>query len=424
MTRCVFALLLAAVGGPAVAENWPQWRGPKNDGISSETGLPAEWGPDKNVVRKVPLPGPGSGTPCVWGDKMYFTAQVGDQVVLLCYGTDGSEKWRRVMAAGGPGKTRGDEGGNQASATCSTDGKRVYAFTGLGVLGAYDPNSGEPVWEVNTQERYGKFVLQFGAHWTPVLYQDRIYTALLHRGGQHLIAFDAATGKELWKAERASDSPPGTESPDVYTSPLIWDGDGGPLLVVHGNDYCTAHRLTDGSEVWRVTELNPKASYNRAWRAVSNPLVTPDLIVVPSCKNGVTVAIDPRKAKGDIGPGNPAEVWRRPKGTPDVPAPTRVGDVVYLMGEKGTLTAVDAKTGKDLYSEPITNQRHRGSPLFVDGKLIAVGRDGTMPVVKAGREFELLSTNKLPDTFTASPVASGGRLYLRGWNNLWVIGTK
>lgn len=423
--RRVFALLLAAVGGPALAENWPQWRGPKNDGVSSETGLPAEWGPTKNVVWKAAMPGPGSSTPCVWGDRMYFTAQVGDNVVLLCLGTDGKEKWRRVMAVGGPGKTRGDEGGNLASASCSTDGKRVYAFAGSGTLGAYDAATGHPVWQIDTQKTYGDFAIQFGVHWTPVLYKDRLYVTLLHRKGQYLLAFDAATGNQLWKADRVSDSPPGVESPDVYTSPVVWEGEGGPLLVVHGNDYCTAHNLADGSEVWRVTGLNPKGpGYNSHWRAVSSPLVTPDLIVVPSCKNGVTIALDPRKAKGEVGPGSPAELWRLPKGTPDVPSPLRVGGMVYLMGEKGKLTALDAATGKEFYGEAVTNERHRANPVYADGKLFLVGRDGTMPVVKSGTEFELLAKNKLPDTFTASPVVSGGRLYLRGWNSLWAIGSK
>jgi outer membrane protein assembly factor BamB len=72
----------------------------------------------------------------------------------------------------------------------------------------------------------------------------------------------------------------------------------------------------------------------------------------------------------------------------------------------------------------VTNERHRPSPVFVDGKIVLVGRDGTIPVVKPGRQFELIAKNKLPDTFTASPAVAGGRLYLRGWNHLWAIGAK
>lgn len=423
--RILLATLLGMTAGQVRAENWPQWRGPKNDGHSTETGIPAEWGPDKNIVWKVPMPGPGSSTPCVWGDRMFFTAQAGGDVVLLCYGTDGQQKWRRVMGTGGLAKMMRDEGGNLASASCSTDGKRVYAFVGSGRLGAYDLATGQPAWEIDTQDRYGQFAIQFGGHWTPVLYKDHLYVTLMHRKGQYLIALDAASGEQLWKVDRASDSPPNVESPDVYASPVMWEGDGGPLLVVHGNDYCTAHRLADGVEVWRVVGLNPKGNqYNRHWRAVSSPLVTPDLIVVPSCKNGVTVAVDPRKAKGEIAPGTPGELWRLPRGTPDVPSPLLFEGVVYLMRENGILETYDVKTASQIYSEKVTNERHRANPTYVDGKLILVGRDGTMPVAKAGREFDLLTKNKLPDTFTASPAISGGRVYLRGWNSLWAIGSK
>ena len=420
--RILFAALLASLtAAPAFADNWPQWRGPKNDGHSTETGLPTEFGPDTNLVWKCPMPGPGAATPCIWGDKIFLTGAVGNDQILFCVGTDGKEKWSRKMGSG-KATYRGDEG-NMASASCSTDGERVYAFVGSGKLGAYTL-AGEPIWEHDLQEEYGSFKIQFGGHWTPVLFDGRLYFQLFHRATQKLIAFDAATGKVVWAADRTSDSKPGTESPDVYASPFIYTGEGGPLLIAHGNDYCTAHTLTDGSEVWRVAGLNPKDNYNRAWRAVSSPLVTPELIVVPSCKRGVTVAVDPAKAKGTIAPGNPAEEWRLERGTPDVPSPIRVGEVVYLMTEKGSLTAIDLKTGEVLLDERITNERHRANPLFADGKLYLLGREGTFVVVKPGREFEVLAKNKLPDTFTASPAVSNGRMYLRGTKYLWAFGKE
>ena len=416
----VLALLTAL---PVFAENWPQWRGPKNDGHSSEKGLPSKWAAEENVIWKAPLPGPGASTPAIWGDKLFLTAQEGENLVLICIGTDGKEKWKRPVGAG-VGKYRGDEG-NMASASCTTDGKRVYAFVGSGTVGAYEPDTGKPIWEFNVQDKYGKFQIQFGAHWTPVLHKDRLYLMVIHRGARFLLALDAATGVPLWKVERKSDSPPGVESPDVYASPFIWEGaNGAALLIAHGDDYCTAHKLEDGSEVWRVVGLNPKDKYNRAWRGVSSPLVTADLIVVPSCKNGVTVGVKPDGAKGEIAPGNSAELWRLPKGTPDVPSPVRVGDIVYIMRENGLLMAHEATTGKLIYEEKVTNERHRANPVVADGKLYLVGREGTMPVVKAGKEFDLVAKNKLPDTFTSSPAISNGRIYLRGWNYLWAIGEK
>lgn len=416
--------LLAAVAPIALAENWPQWRGPKNDGHSSETKLPSKWSETENVVWKCKLPGPGAGTPCVWDDKIFFTA-VGEKALLLvCVGTDGQIKWEKAIGSGNKA-ARNDEG-NSASASCSTDGERVYAFVGDGHLVAYD-FAGNEKWAVDCAKAYGPFKIQFGAHWSPVLHKGKLYVAVMHRDLQQVVCFDAKTGKEEWKADRKSDSPAGVESPDVYASPFMWEKGDKAALIVHGNDYCTAHDLKDGHELWRVTELNPKKSYNRTWRAVSSPLVTPDLIVVPSCKNGVTVAVDPSKAKGDIGPGDKqaGELWRMAKDTPDVPCPILVGDTLFFWKEEKRLMAFEAKTGKKTGELELTSERHRASPVYADGKLIVVGRDGTMAVIDPKPQPELLGEKlKLKDTFTASPAVSGGRIYLRGWNYLWAIGTK
>lgn len=402
----------------AQADNWPQWRGPKNDGHSAETGLPTKWDATTNVVWKSPLSGMGASTPCVWGDAIFITTQEGADLFVKCLGTDGKPRWSEKLGTSRGKAYRNDEG-NDASASCSTDGKHVFAFAGSGHVAAFD-FKGKRVWGFDAQEKYGDFSIQFGVHQTPVLHKNRLYLSLLHRKAQLLVALDTANGNEVWKHSRTSDGR--GESPDVYASPFVWEKGADALLISHGNDYCTAHKLDTGEEVWRVTELNPKAKYNMAWRAVSSPLVTPDLIVVPSCKRGVTVAVDPAKAKGKIEPGNSAEVWRLPKDTPDVPSPLLVGEHVYIMGEGGTLYCYEAKTGKSVYSEKVTNMRHRANPLYADGKLYLVGRDGTVVVVKAGATFEILATNKLPDTFTASPAIANGRIYLRGFQNLWAIG--
>jgi outer membrane protein assembly factor BamB len=427
-------LLLAgaflALAGPAFADNWPQWRGPKNDGLSPEKGLPTEFGPDKNVAWKTKLPGRGSSTPCVWGGHIFLTATDGKESVLLCYGTDGQEKWQKPMGPGRAGfkGAKGGKGGmdgegDDASASCSTDGKHVWAFVGTGKLACFD-FAGTQVWETNLQS-YGKFAGGgYGIHWTPVLYKGRLYVQVFHRwypdrSMQKLIALDAATGKEVWAVDRKGYGI--GESPDTYASAFVWEGDGGPLLIAHGNDFCTAHKLDTGDEVWRVMGLNPGGS--GAWRFVSCPLVTPDLIVVPSCKNGPTVGLNPVGAKGAIEPGNPAELWRL-KETPDVISPLRVGEIVYLMRD-GPLTAVEAKTGTQIYRKDLAKQIHRANmAATADGLIYVVGREGAVDVVQAGREFKQVAANALPDKFYASPAIANGRLYLRGWDHLWAIGTK
>jgi outer membrane protein assembly factor BamB len=436
VTRRILAagLLAAVVAVPAAAENWPQWRGPKNDGHSAETGLPAEFGPDKNVIWKLKMPGPGESTPCVWGDRMFFTSYVGpEQVVLMCVGTDGKEKWRKpLIKSDVEREKKNPDSATNASASCSTDGKHVWSYAGgrqTGLLTCHTVD-GTPVWEKDIPKTYGAFGIQFGTHWTPCLHDGRLYLMVMHKNAQKLVCLTAATGAEVWQVVREGADMPGaknrTESSDVYSSPVIWEGQGGPLLIVHGNDYCTAHKLDTGAEVWRVGGLNPTGS--RAWRFISGPVVSPDLIVIPSCKTGPTVGINPVGAKGTI-EDKPFELWklspREKVITPDVPSPLRVGDVVYIVEAGGPMTAIEAKTGTVLYtSQPTTKGKHRANPVYADGKIYAVGVEGGTTVVKPGPKFEALSRNQLPDRFLASPAVSGGRLYLRGYDHLWAIGTK
>jgi outer membrane protein assembly factor BamB len=418
-------LLLLSCAFSVRADNWPQWRGPAYDGVSQESNLPTQWSADQNIAWKLALPGMGSSTPAVWGNHIFFTSQDGNDLVLLCVSTEGKQLWKRKLGTGrrmvGPGGRRGGGGGggegNDASPSPSTDGTHVYAFIGPGDFACFDFD-GREVWHFNAQERYGKFRIQYGMHTTPLLYGDRLYLSLIHSGGAWVIALDKATGKDVWKVERPSDGQ--QECEHSYASPTLWHNGKDAYLVVQGNDYATAHRLTDGSEIWRLGDLNPKSKYNFTLRFVASPVATPDLIVVPSAKNGPVVGVKP-DATGLVMTDSPFEQWRRARNTPDVPSPLVQDGLVYLCGERGSLICLDAKTGKEYYQQRIHNALYRASPVYADGKVYLTARDGTFTVVKAGPKFQEVAVNKLPDEFTASPAIADGRIYLRGWKTLYAV---
>jgi outer membrane protein assembly factor BamB len=449
-TSFVTGISFLALAGSAWADNWPQWRGPTNDGICHEKGMPTTWTATENVVWSLKMPGMGSSTPAVWGDKIFLTSEVGEDVDLMCVSTAGKELWRRKLGSSDHSKRFMGNEGNNASASPCTDGKYVIAFTGLGDLACYTV-SGEKVWELNAQDKYGQFRIQWGMHTTPLLHKDRLYVTLQHSGGRKVICFDKSTGKEIWALDREDDAQ--AECEQAYTSPVIWHKGGKEYLVVHGNDYCTAHELETGKELWRVGDLNPKSSYNRTFRLVASPLATEDLIVIPTAKNGPVVAIRP-DAKGSVLKGNPAEQWRLSKGTPDVPSPLYYDGLVYLCKEDGKLACLDAKTGKEHYLERTHASLHRASPVYADGKIYLTAKDGVVTVVKAGPKFEVLATNRLvdkpkpadapaappaggggrggrrggrggpsfgSDSINASPAFSNGRIYLRSYDTLYAI---
>ena len=128
------------------------------------------------------------------------------------------------------------------------------------------------------------------------------------------------------------------------------------------------------------------------------------------------------EATGLLGSGAPGEAWRIDKGTPDVPSPVVYEGRVYLCRENGVLTALDAATGTQIYSDRAQPGTYRASPVAADGKIYLTAKDGTFTVVQAGPELKILAKNKLPDQFTACPAISNGRIYLRGYESLYAIG--
>src|SRR5207244_722370 len=125
-------------------------------------------------------------------------------------------------------------------------------------------------------------------------------------GGWWVLAIDKTSGKEIWKVRRESDAT--DECEQSYASPVLWRNGKDEYLVVLGCDYCTAHSLKDGAELWRVGELNPKAAYNRMFRIISTPAATDDLIVVPSARDGPVIGVQP-DARGMTKPGGTGERW-------------------------------------------------------------------------------------------------------------------
>lgn len=385
--------------------------------------MPAAWSTEtgENIAWRLPLPGPAGASPVVWGDKIFLTSAEGSDLALICVNTAGKELWKKQSVSGGNRMARGrDENaeGNSASPSPSTDGKHVWTMMGTGHLACYD-FSGKEIWKLDLQERYGKFQIQFGMTSTPVLDGDRLYLQLIHSGGGRVIALDKANGNEVWAVKRESDAR--AECEHSYASPIMYRDNERAYLITHGADYAIAHDLADGRELWRCGGLNGgRRGYNNTLRFVASPVAVPGLIVVPTAKNGPVVAIDPKSG------GNVTEtpLWIFPSNTPDVPSPTVHDGIVYLAREQGTLITLDAKTGEKLYEERIHSSDHRASPLFADGKLYMSARDGTVNVIKGGRNFEKLAKNSFGEALTASPAVSEGTIYFRTFKALYAVRQK
>jgi outer membrane protein assembly factor BamB len=414
------AVLMLGTGAFARGENWPQWRGPTGTGVSAETGLPAQWDQTTGVLWRRPLPGPAGSTPIVWNGRIFLTsADAEGGLRLLAIDRAGQILWNQKITDGDQDVRSGE--GNFASPSPSTDGRRVWAMFGNGVLTCRDVDGGE-VWTVDLQERYGPFNIQFGMTSTPLLDGDRLYVMCMYTGASYIACLNKNTGEEIWKHNRASDAI--AECEHSYASPVLYRDDQREFLLAHGADYVTAHRLTDGSEIFRCGALNGKGPlYNPTLRFVASPAAADGLIVAPSAKKGPVLGLRP-DATGDVTASGEGRLWRLERGTPDVPSPLIHDGLVYLCSEEGVLMCVDAKTGEVHYNERVQVGRHRASPVYADGKIYVVSRSGVVSVVRAGPKYELLAKNDMKEDVAASLAISDGRIYVRTFDALYAVGEK
>ena len=422
------AILLAST---ANAENWPQWRGAKSDGISTEKNIPTKWTKSENIAWRTPMPGQAGATPCIWDNRIYATSSDGSDLVLLCLNTtDGKILWKQKVGTGNQNARAGE--GNSASPSPSTDGKHVWVFFGTGVLGCYT-NDGKEVWKFDVGDRFGKLDIQFGMTSTPVLDGDSLYLQLIHgrmnredqsRTGK-VIKLDKLTGKTVWEVDRVTDAQ--FECKHSYASPFLYDDKKVKFLVAHGADCTTGHDLATGKEIWRFGMLNGRTQINSqpndsTFRFVASPCVAPDSdrIIIPTAKAGPVIAIKASELKGDSSEKSAAVAWNLPK-TPDVSIPLVVNELVYLLNKDGFLQCVELATGKEVYLNRTYTGQHRTSPMYVDGHIYFGSNDGHFTVVKAGKDFEIVSTIDMEEAITASAIVSNGTLYIRSYEALYAI---
>ena len=408
---------------------WGQWRGPRANGVSTTAKPPTEWGESKNVRWKVELPGRGTSTPVIWGDRVYVltASPVGvelaashdargsrGQVVahrMMVMALDrktGKTVWERTAREVTPHEGYHNQFGTYASSSAVTDGEVLIAsFESRGIY-AYDMN-GKPLWEVDLGDKQMRN--QFGEGSTPALYKDRIVVVWDHQGESFIAALDKKTGKELWRQKR--------EEIDSWGTPLVVEHAGRAQVITGATQGIRSYDVQTGEVVWHTAGLTANP--------IPSPVHLDGLVILMSGYRGNSIkAIKLAEAKGDI-TGTPAIAWTFDRDTPYVPSPLLYGEVLYfLKGNTGVLSAFDATSGKPHYAL----QRIEGvpnvfaSPVGADGKVIILGQDGAAAVLKHGTTYEVIANNKLEDKFDASPAVVDNELYLRGYRYLYCVAAK
>ena len=214
----ILAASACCVPSATAGENWPQWRGPHQNGVAEGESFPVEWDREKNVVWRVDLPGPGGSTPIVWDDRIFITLTADGKNQLHCYSMAGELIWKQSVGNEFPGKHKKATGANPSACT---DGERVYCYFKNGSLAAFTMD-GEKLWDTNPHELFGEVnheTLWWDLGTSPVLTKNALVVTCMQSGPSYLAAFDRQTGKVLWKEDRKLPAP--REAAQSYATPTV-----------------------------------------------------------------------------------------------------------------------------------------------------------------------------------------------------------
>ena len=440
--------LLLLLAGPVVGlengdtqDNWPQWRGPSANGVASSGSPPVEWGESKNVRWKVDLPGLGSSTPVVWGDRVFVTSAIDTgkpgpraaapsasgsggsgrpggrrghgsaapasvyQFVVLAYDrADGSLLWQRVVREAQPHEGTHPDG-TYASGSPITDGEKVFAFFGSFGVYALDMD-GKLLWERDLGDMRAR--LGFGEGGSPALHGNALVVAWDHEDDSFIVALDKNTGNELWRVAR--------QEATSWTTPLIVEHAGSAQVIVSATSRVRSYDLATGELIWETSGMT--------FNTIPSPVHRDGVVYLMSGFRGNSLmAIRLVGARGDI-EGSEHVVWTLDRDTPYVPSPLLYDDTLYfLKSNSGVLSAVDASSGEAHYGPTRLGSVRNvyASPVGAAGRVYLVGRDGQAIVIRHGAEFDVLAENSLDDAFDASPAIVGDEMFLRGRRSLYCL---
>ncbi len=398
------------------AEDWPTWRGPTGNGVSTETELPVTWDTEENILWKLAMPEWTGSTPIVWQNQIFLSVADGDKLELWNINRNtGQPVWKRFLGSGNHRERKQ----NMSSPSPVTDGERVWVMTGTGVLKAFD-YAGNELWKRDIPQDYGEFGLMWGYASSPLLHENALYIQVLHGmktdDPSYILRIDATTGDTVWREERSTEAL--NESPDSYTTPALLKYDGNIEIVITGGDAVSGHDPETGKEIWRADGLNPARQRN--YRVVASPVIEGNMIYAPT-------RIRPLLALKAGGRGDVLQshvIWKTDNG-PDVPTPVTDGQYFYIINDSGIVYVHDAHTGELIYGKQrIQRGTYSSSPVLADGKIFITNESGLTTVFASGPEFIELSRNPLDDYCLSSPAISEGQIFIRTAQYLWAIGER
>ena len=469
----IFCLMLLVA---ATDTDWSRFRGPNGSGISETKGLPAEFGPDKNVAWKVDLP-QGYSSPIIWGDRIFLTGLRDQALVTIAVDRKtGKILWERNAPRDRTEKL--DKRNRPAAASAATDGQYVAIFFGDYGLIMYDVN-GKELWK----QPLGPFNNIYGMGASPIIVDNKVILPIDQSTNSFIAAWDKKTGKELWRTARP-------EAKSGHCTPIVWTPKGGRTQVLlPGSFLLTAYDPSDGKKLWWVGGLS--------FEMKSTPIIKGDTLYIngfgaPDNNPGSMVAVlttaeafekhdankdaklsieemptdnknharrmglaiadldadrmltreewDYYKAAMDsengilaIRLGGTGDMtaksvrWKYHRGIPQLPSPLIYENVLYMVNDGGSIvTMLNPESGELIEQGRLEGapETYYASPVAGDGKIYIASEKGRVYVLPPGGTLKALVINDLADNIYATPALVDGRIYLRTLNTLYAFGKK
>lgn len=429
-----------AADAPADA-NWPQFRGPGASGIGKGKAAPTDWdvAAGKNVKWKTPVAGLGYSCPVVWGERLFVTTAVkegaqqtvrvglfGDiqpvnedepfQFKVMCLDRNtGKVLWEQTAHAGVP-KIKRHPKSSHANPTCATDGERLVAFFGSEGLYCYDL-SGKLLWKKDLGVLDAGFYMVKEAQWgfasSPVIHDGKLVVQCDVQNDPFLAVFDVKDGTEVWRTPR-KDYP-------TWSTPTVVAAGGVTQVLCNGFNEIAGYDLATGKRLWRlrgggdIPVPTPVVVDETAYFTSAHGVNSPIFAVKLSARGEVTPKL------GETSTENVP--WLRLRGGNYMQTPLALGGLLYCCKDNGVLTCLDAKTGKEHYSQRIEGGVGFTASGASDGRhLYFTSEDGQVHVIRPGEKYERVATNTLGENCMATPAVCDGVLYFRTQGHVLAIG--
>ena len=393
------------------AEQWPQFRGPTGQGMTTAAKLPVEWSTESNIVWKTSIPGLGWSSPVVWDDRIYLTSAVpvsdgeSNDQLLVAIAIDarlGTLLWQRTVFEQTHDATPAIHGKNShASPTPVTDG--THLFVHYGPQGTACLNSrGDVLW----QNRELKYNPQHGNGGSPVLVGDLLVVSCdgIDRG--FVASLDRASGKVRWRTDRPEIA---SRKKFSFGTPLVLGDEWGRQIVCPGTDHVVAYDPVDGRQLWQFDY--------EGYSVVPRPVFGNGILYLSTSYDQPTLYALRLKADHST----PEVMWQARKGAPHTPSPLLVDGLLYYLSDRGVMTCAEALTGETVWVERIGGN-YSASPLFGSGNIYCQNEDGGAVVLREGREFREVGRNALPGRSLASYGVYQNRLLIRTDSTLYCVG--